>query len=68
MAQPGSALAWGARGRVFESLRPDQENQKTVGVFCTSGFFVFDDKVMFAYDCDGVTPAPNAKIRLSSMC
>src|SRR5690606_7102427 len=24
VAQPGSALAWGARGRVFESLRPDQ--------------------------------------------
>ncbi len=24
MAQPGSALAWGARGRKFESCRPDQ--------------------------------------------
>ena len=24
VAQSGSALAWGARGRVFESLRPDQ--------------------------------------------
>ena len=24
VAQPGSVLAWGARGRVFESLRPDQ--------------------------------------------
>ncbi len=24
VAQPGSALAWGARGRVFESRRPDQ--------------------------------------------
>ena len=23
MAQPGSALAWGARGRWFESSRPD---------------------------------------------
>lgn len=23
VAQLGSALAWGARGRVFESLRPD---------------------------------------------
>ena len=23
MAQPGSALAWGARGREFESRRPD---------------------------------------------
>ncbi len=24
VAQPGSALAWGARGRKFESSRPDQ--------------------------------------------
>ena len=24
VAQPGSVLAWGARGRVFESHRPDQ--------------------------------------------
>ena len=24
VAQPGSALAWGARGREFESRRPDQ--------------------------------------------
>jgi hypothetical protein len=24
VAQPGSALAWGARGRKFESCRPDQ--------------------------------------------
>ena len=28
VAQPGSALAWGARGRVFESLRPDQIDQQ----------------------------------------
>ena len=25
VAQPGSALAWGARGREFESRRPDQK-------------------------------------------
>ena len=25
VAQPGSALAWGARGREFESRRPDHE-------------------------------------------
>ena len=24
VAQPGSALAWGARGRRFKSFRPDQ--------------------------------------------
>jgi hypothetical protein len=27
VAQPGSALAWGARGRKFESCRPDQLKQ-----------------------------------------
>jgi hypothetical protein len=25
VAQPGSALAWGARGRKFESCRPDKK-------------------------------------------
>ena len=25
VAQPGSALAWGARGREFESRRPDND-------------------------------------------
>ncbi len=25
VAQPGSALAWGARGREFESRRPDNK-------------------------------------------
>ena len=30
VAQPGSALAWGARGREFESRRPDQEIQGSV--------------------------------------
>lgn len=28
VAQPGSALAWGARGREFESRHPDQRNQR----------------------------------------
>ena len=28
VAQPGSALAWGARGREFESRRPDQNSRK----------------------------------------
>src|SRR5690606_16909105 len=27
VAQPGSALAWGARGRRFESFRSDQQTQ-----------------------------------------
>ena len=29
MAQPGSALAWGARGRGFESRRPDRILERT---------------------------------------
>src|SRR5580698_10592514 len=28
VAQPGRALAWGARGRQFKSARPDQSIQK----------------------------------------
>lgn len=28
VAQPGSALAWGARGREFESRRPDHNSRK----------------------------------------
>ena len=28
VAQPGSALAWGARGRKFESCHPDQSKQR----------------------------------------
>ncbi len=30
VAQPGSALAWGARGREFESRRPDQTDYGSV--------------------------------------
>lgn len=29
VAQPGSVLAWGARGRKFESCRPDKTDTKT---------------------------------------
>ena len=29
VAQPGSALAWGARGREFKSRRPDQSFYKS---------------------------------------
>lgn len=29
VAQPGSALAWGARGRKFESCPPDEKDGKT---------------------------------------
>ena len=30
VAQPGSALAWGVRGRMFESSRPDHFLRKTI--------------------------------------
>ena len=29
VAQPGSALAWGARGRKFESCRPDEQEARS---------------------------------------
>ena len=39
VAQPGSALAWGARGRRFESFRSDQFYQG-VSVHKTLALFV----------------------------
>lgn len=40
VAQPGSAFAWGARGRWFESSRPDRrEINRTVGLFFYTLFF-----------------------------
>ena len=40
VAQPGSALAWGASGRGFKSRRPDQiaVNSDAVGVSKQTGF------------------------------
>jgi hypothetical protein len=38
VAQPGSALAWGARGRKFESCRPDTDWQNLRN---SGGFVVF---------------------------
>ena len=40
VAQPGSALAWGARGREFESRRPDQNKFRKVVDFGRQPFFV----------------------------
>ena len=37
VAQPGSALAWGARGRKFESCRPDHK----VKASAKAGAFAF---------------------------
>ncbi len=41
MAQPGSALAWGARGREFESRRPDQSNQTKRSLFGVAFLFYY---------------------------
>ena len=43
VAQPGSVLAWGARGREFKSLRPDQLNQivKIIYNQLSAGFLHF---------------------------
>ena len=38
VAQPGSALAWGARGRKFESCRPDEQGARSESCgFCFPG-------------------------------
>src|SRR2546427_11526690 len=44
VAQPGSALAWGARGREFESRHADQNAKlltETSGAFCFVRSFFF---------------------------
>jgi hypothetical protein len=38
VAQPGRALAWGARGRQFKSARPDQSSPVVIGLFRISLF------------------------------
>ena len=40
VAQPGSVLAWGARGRVFESHRSDQNIEMTCKFALVSHFFM----------------------------
>ena len=39
VAQLASALAWGARGRKFESSHPDESNGKTAVMKVTAIFF-----------------------------
>ena len=46
VAQLASALAWGARGRKFESFHPDGENQRFIRRKYSSDFFVC---IQFAY-------------------
>jgi hypothetical protein len=44
VAQPGSALAWGARGRKFESCRPDLARQ--IGFFSVCLVFIFSESLV----------------------
>ena len=45
VAQLASALAWGARGRKFESSHPDESNGKTAVMKVTAVFFYSKFKV-----------------------
>ena len=60
VAQSGSVLAWGARGRVFESLRPDQNSlkagcsQEQPAFFMASPPSSFD--FFFAFDLTALGP------------
>lgn len=38
VAQLGSALAWGVRGRRFKSFRPDHINQRVTALRCNPFF------------------------------
>ena len=41
MAQIGSALEWGSRGRRFNSCHSDQENRNTESIHCIDSVFLF---------------------------
>ena len=45
VAQPGSALAWGARGRRFESFHTDHMNKDLASKGAKSFFVDFSDKL-----------------------
>ena len=56
MAQPGSALAWGARGRPFKSARPDHvllslknvyQSNRLVAIFPMIAFVSFRSHFVF---------------------
>ncbi len=46
VAQPGSAFAWGAKGREFKSRHPDQLNKKA---FLSESLFVFENFLEFFF-------------------
>ena len=58
VAQPGSALAWGARGREFESRRPDQRNQR---VSSHKGLARFDFWLEVRAGCRSVAGSPRQR-------
>jgi hypothetical protein len=41
VAQPGSALVWGARGRKFESCLPDNMDIKSPQIAEFAGFYIY---------------------------
>ena len=50
VAQSGSVLAWGARGRGFESRHPDNKGSsepKSLQILRFAGFFIFYVSVRF---------------------
>lgn len=46
VAQPGSAFAWGASGRWFESSHPDQIHN-IVCVYLLCYFFIYENLIIF---------------------
>jgi hypothetical protein len=62
VAQPGSALAWGARGRKFESCRPDEQEARSES--CGFCFFVRLGKLALS----GTRPPPISKIFSFIIC
>jgi hypothetical protein len=57
VAQPGSALAWGARGREFKSRRPDQFliEQKPVHAQFRNEYSASDSNEYFVLGLDCIT-------------
>ena len=52
VAQPGSVLAWGARGRWFESSHPDKILSNKKSHFIEWDFFIFKQDTLFLHHID----------------
>ena len=68
VAQPGSALAWGARGREFESRRPDQSFESRRASFRASPFFSGGRsvRILVSNDDGYLAPGLQALARIAS--